>query len=277
MEVTKVYEVIEYHKQPCFKEFGDLVSEARRDGDKDKDLEVIASTMKLIGNSGYGSLIMDKEKHLKIWYKDNIREAQIKVNDKRFRNLEELDGGEIFEIHMAKSSINLNLPIQLGYFILQYAKLHMLSFYYDFMMEYIDYNSFEYLQMDTDSAYMAISSNSIYDIIKGKYKEEYLNSINNMCNEREILPGMYWFPRECCQLHKNYDKRTPGLFKVEFEGEEMIGLCSKTYIASKKDELKISCKGINKKLLNNPMEIYKNVIHNKISTSSINKGFQIKK
>lgn len=43
----------------------------------------------------------------------------------------------------------------------------------------------------------------------------------------------HWFPRTCCEEHKNYDRRTPGLFKIEFEGDEIIGLCSKTYIVSK--------------------------------------------
>ena len=31
----------------------------------------------------------------------------------------------------------MNLPIQIGYFILQYAKLRMLQFYYDFMLKFI--------------------------------------------------------------------------------------------------------------------------------------------
>ena len=26
----------------------------------------------------------------------------------------------------------------------------------------------------------------------------------------------HWFPRSCCLIHKSYDKRTPGLFKIEY-------------------------------------------------------------
>ncbi|KAK3107900.1 hypothetical protein FSP39_024735 [Pinctada imbricata] len=29
----------------------------------------------------------------------------------------------------------------------------------------------------------------------------------------------HWFPRKCCTKHAQRDKRTPGLFKVEFEGD----------------------------------------------------------
>ena len=42
------------------------MSEARRAGDVHEDQSIIADTMKLIGNSGFGSMIMDREKHQKI-------------------------------------------------------------------------------------------------------------------------------------------------------------------------------------------------------------------
>ena len=51
--------------------------------------------MELIGNSGYGSMIMDKEKHTEIKYFDNEH---------------------------GKTHITLDLPTQLGHFMLQYAK-----------------------------------------------------------------------------------------------------------------------------------------------------------
>lgn len=44
---------------------------------------------------------------------------------------------------MAKTKIKLDLPIQLGYFILKYAKLRILEFYYDFMDVYLDRSDFE--------------------------------------------------------------------------------------------------------------------------------------
>ena len=59
--VTQIYQVIEFQRDLCFKSFGDEVTKTRREGDSNSDLDVIA--MKLIGNSGYGSLIMDVEKH----------------------------------------------------------------------------------------------------------------------------------------------------------------------------------------------------------------------
>ena len=276
LKITKIREVIEFSKQKCFKGFVDEVTNSRRLGDLDKDLHVLASTMKLIGNSGYGSLIMDKEKHTNIRYFDNEHEAQLKINCEKFRNLEELEEGELYEIQSSKGRITLDLPTQLGYFILQYAKLHMLSFHYDFLMKFVDFKKFEHLQMDTDSAYIAISGLSILDIIKPEMREEYIRSLKIFCHLTDISTSESWFPRTCCEKHINHDKRTPGLFKVEFEGAEMIGLCSKTYVASKSNEVKFSSKGINKKTVSNPLEIFKKVLNDKKPVEGVNHGFQLK-
>lgn len=61
----------------------------------------------------------------------------------------------IFEIEKAKRnypSITLSLPVQLGYFILQYAKLRLLQFYYDCLDKFVNRCDFEYCLLDTDSA-----------------------------------------------------------------------------------------------------------------------------
>lgn len=48
--VTKIYEAIEFHEDRCFQTFMHDVTNARRQGDRDCKLDIIASTMKLIGN-----------------------------------------------------------------------------------------------------------------------------------------------------------------------------------------------------------------------------------
>ena len=55
-----------------------------------------------------------------------------------------------------------------------------------------------------------------------------------------------WFPRDDTAENRAFDKRTPGLFKIEWEGEGIIALCSKTYFCFG-DQNKVSCKGLNKK------------------------------
>ena len=48
LEVTKVHQVIEFTPEPCFKSFGDAVSDGRRAGDADPNKAIIADTMKLV-------------------------------------------------------------------------------------------------------------------------------------------------------------------------------------------------------------------------------------
>ena len=66
-----------------------------------------------------------------------------------------------FEVETSKKTIRLDLPVQIGCFVYQYAKLRMLEFYYDFMNLFVDLSDFQYCAVDTDSAYMATSLDEV--------------------------------------------------------------------------------------------------------------------
>ena len=51
LEVTEIYQIIEFCPKKCFKSFADRVSDDRRNGDRDPALKVVAETSKLIGKS----------------------------------------------------------------------------------------------------------------------------------------------------------------------------------------------------------------------------------
>ena len=67
------------------------------------------------------------------------------MNLPTFKKIEDL-GDNVAEIELVKSHQKLNLPIQIGFAILQYAKFKMLEWYYDFLLEYIDKSDFEYIE-----------------------------------------------------------------------------------------------------------------------------------
>ena len=69
-------------------------------------------------------------KHMDVEYCSDA-EASVKVNTPLFRKLENITE-ETYEVQSCKKTIKLNLPIQVGFFVYQYAKLRMLEFYYDF-------------------------------------------------------------------------------------------------------------------------------------------------
>ena len=73
-----------------------------------------------------------------------------------------------------------------------------------------------------------------------------------------------------------YDKRKPGLFKVETTKDKMISLCSKMYCASDttEEKIKFSCKGIQKDGNNINYKKFEDVLFNKHEDKVLNKGFR---
>ncbi|CAB3996383.1 Zinc finger and SCAN domain-containing 22 [Paramuricea clavata] len=81
---------------------------------------------------------------------------------------------------------------------------------------YLDRSDYEYCEMDTDSAYIAISGESVEELVKPGLREAFEN---DKCN---------WSPRSDTTEHAKYDRRKPGLFKVEWEweGDGIVSLCT---------------------------------------------------
>ena len=59
------------------------------------------------------------------------------------------------------------------------------------------------------------------------------------------VTGRDWQFKPCCAERLRFDKRTPGLFKLEFQGEKVLSLCSKLYICVNEGECKMARKGVN--------------------------------
>lgn len=68
---------------------------------------------------------------------DTYMYASQAVTNPHLRALHNIGDG-IYEVDMTRPSIRMNLPIQNGFFVYQYAKLRMLEFYYDFLLKFID-------------------------------------------------------------------------------------------------------------------------------------------
>ena len=129
--VDRVYQIIEYEPKPCFQNFGDSVSAARRAGDADPDKSIIADTMKLLGNSAYGKTVTNVDRHRKVTYCTEVGTSLL-VGNKRFRQLDVVTD-DAYEITSSKARVTYELPHHIGFFVYQYAKLRMLQFYYDFV------------------------------------------------------------------------------------------------------------------------------------------------
>lgn len=135
---------------------------------------------------------MDQEKFQSVKYVQGEGNAIIEANKPQFKKLTTLlKKEEYFEVEKAKEKFDINLPIQIGYFILQYAKLRMLQFYYDFLYVYVDRSDFAYCEMDTDSAYMALSRPDLSSVVNPEMQEAYHRALTGCCQD-DIEPE--WCP-----------------------------------------------------------------------------------
>ena len=133
--VDHAYQIIEYSPKPCFRHFGESVSAARRAGDADPDKAIIADTMKLLGNSAYGKTVTNIDRHRNVRYCTEVGTSLL-INNKRFRQLDVVTD-DAYEVTASKARLTYDLPLHIGFFVYQYAKLRMLQFYYDFVDRYV--------------------------------------------------------------------------------------------------------------------------------------------
>ena len=265
-----------------------MVTKCRRKEDLNPgDHTILADTMKLFGNSGYGKTITNKTRFNQVSFCDT-EEALTKINGSCFKMLDELSEN-LYEVEEFKKKVVQDLPLQIGFFVYQEAKLHMLKFYYDVIDCFLDRRDFQYCAMDTDSAYVAIAGNSLGALVPEAKTEEFYRQWAS------------WFPAEVCDAHREAwitrkgqgkwapkhipifceqralkDKRTPGLFKLEWSGKGIIAPCCKTYYCFGPAGDKLSCKGVSKRLNQLTKDHFMDLIDQQIVPKATNKGFTMK-
>ena len=78
-------------------------------------MAIIGDTYKLLSNSSYGSVLMDRTKHSNTRYMNNKIKITKIINSPTFKTLEKL-GDDLFEVETYKNSIALDNPIQIGFY-----------------------------------------------------------------------------------------------------------------------------------------------------------------
>ena len=182
--VERVYLIIECEPNPCFRRFGESVSTARRARDEDPDKATIADTMKLLGNSGYGKMATNVDRHRDVKYFTEIGTSAI-IDNKRFRQLDVVTE-DAYEIEMNKNVVKYTLPLHICLFVYQYAKLRMLQLYYEFVDRYVERPLFQCCEMDTDSAYIALVGQNIDGLVRADRRAHSFRHRSQ------------WLPAECC-------------------------------------------------------------------------------
>ena len=244
--VTKIHKFIRYDKKNIFKQFTNAITEQRIKGDKDKSSEMQALTAKLIGNSAFGSCITNKDKHR------SVELIQVSTNDilgiesnnnildttkQHIASINSFVGYEevtptLLEVSFKKLNTQNNQLRFIALVIYCLAKLSVLQFYYDFLKEVLEPESFKLMETDTDSIYIALENEKFED-----------NAAEDKEDLYEKLKKVYFIDE-----NSKYGKREPNRYKVEFKGDRMIALCPKSYCVydSKSKNVKFSNKGVQK-------------------------------
>jgi hypothetical protein len=129
----------------------------------------------------------------------------------------------VYETTIGKSRIRQTVPIQIGFMILQYAKLRMLEFYYDCLKKYYNSKEFQLMHMDTDSFYLAVSKD-----LYGKLTDKNIQLPEKWFPSRDGVTKITIPGTTVETTPKLYDKYVPGLFKTEHGGLAEIALTCKT-------------------------------------------------
>ena len=283
--VSNVSLIVEYEPTACFQKFAERVTKERRRGDMDKAYAIIAEMFKLLGNSAYGKTITNIAKHADVTFVSD-KDLGKKVAHPLWKNTTPL-GENLNEVETLKSKLVHRLPSHVGFFVYQLAKLRMLDFHFECVDKYIDRSNYELCEMDTDSLYMVLSTASLEEAVRPELRRAFFEEYH------------HWFPSECCDDHrqefvncktrgeawvathpcclerKALDKRTPGLFKLEYKGDGIVALCSKTYCCfGANATTKTSAKGISKRLNKLTRKRYLKVLKKQISGKGHNVSFK---
>ena len=275
----KIHRFVQYTPRICFVNFVQSAVKARRQGDKNPNLSVVAETVKLLVNSSYSYQITYRSRHTltKNLTDEKTHSAIISKMLKRRNHITD----QLYEVKFVKSEIEHREPISVGFLILQYAKLRVLELYYNFLKNFCDTDKYEELEMDTDFLYLDLSEKNLEDVILPEKRAEWDQLRSTDCTDNFTANATdNSFPRTCCNAHKKHDKREPRLFKEKFRCAQILCLFGKIFCCHdrKSNKYKFSSKGLNKRTLEDcgdgPMSKYRKVLEEEVNATSTHRGFR---
>jgi hypothetical protein len=132
-------------------------------------------------NSTYGKDLLDSELFSKFVfkYKNKTLIDQGLPTFKAARQITQ----DFYGIEKDSYYYYINTAVQEGFFILDNAKVILLSFYYNFIANCLDHNRFHLVEGDTDSLYIAISGDPNVDV-----EQQFTYTIIN----KELYDKLYY-------------------------------------------------------------------------------------
>ena len=229
--LTKVHRVWEFHRGRPFATFVD-----RAVAERQKNTPA-AATWKLLVNSFYGGLIMNKRGRQTMRRTTGDLDRGLRVLDLSFRDLDHRDGSGTACVFRLQSTVLMNAPTHLGKAVLDLAKAHMVAFYHDVILP----AGGVMVSMDTDSFTFHLDRSArLLDLVPRPLRELWFDDPDDP--ER-------WGPKV---------RGTPGLFHLESKGNSARAVGPKRVcVTGAGVPVKLSHTGVKREALpGNPMPLY---------------------
>ena len=217
-KVTKIHRGIRFRQGPWLKSFMDLNIEQRREAALKGDRARVGTT-KWAMNAVFGKTMENVRKHVNIELLTSRKFAKKRIAKPNFQSAKRFHD-DLLAVQLIRIDVELKSPIQSGFTILEHAKDHMISGYYNDWLPHFPKS--ELLFTDTDSFCVAVEHPDVY---------------------AEMATFKDWFDfSEYPINHQLYDdtnRKVVGKFKDELHGACMtrfIGLRPKLYSFEYLDE-----------------------------------------
>ena len=233
LKVTKIHRGIVFHDSPWMKPYIDFNTRLRMQSKNkfEKDF------FKLMNNSVFGKTMEDIRKRTDIKLVTTPEQASKLINKPNYTHRTTFSDN-LVAIHMAKTEIYMNKPVQIGMSILDISKTLMYDFYYGYLKPKYG-EKIRLLFTDTDSLLFLIETEDFYKDIS-KDVHEWFDTSNYPQKDGSYLLHTSGIPT-------GENKMVIGMFKDEVGGKiitEFVGLRAKNYAYMCDGEEYKKCKGI---------------------------------
>ncbi len=189
-------------------------------------------------------------------------------------------GEDLYEMELRPRSVLEKMPIVVGLNVLCLAKKLLLDFHYSFVSKMFMTTMYKTLSTDTDSLYVGLGSKNLIENVKPELRQLFTDQMeghHDTPDDQLILgQNVSYLGRTCCEDHRKKDSLTPGFWKLEWSGEGLVALSSKTLCGkgAHGQDSKVTCKGLQKRRLSNAYEKYLKVLKSSRADGCRNVGFR---
>ncbi|XP_053205584.1 uncharacterized protein LOC128389950 [Panonychus citri] len=155
LKVTHIHRVISFHQKRWLSPYINLCTEKR----KQASSPFVSSLYKLFVNSNYGKLMEDKRKRVKVDLVTTDTMAARRTRKHLCKNMRILSDDKVL-FQMLPDTVLLDKPIIVGFTVLELAKLHVYTLYYDRFKSYF-HDNISLVYSDTDSLLVEIKTDDL--------------------------------------------------------------------------------------------------------------------